>query len=425
MNLKIKIRKDYTSLLLIFLFLMENCFYLINTSKINILGKFAYTDIWMIFLILVLLYAFFKYRKAKTTYQYSYIILALCLLTFTSAIQQNRITDQPLMLGFRPQRLYFVLLLSYFPIRKLIGSKKLDIERLIYGIYKLGIMSALLYILQVLVYPDARFIYAIINNSNGGTRIYIDSTVIHVAGMIALYQYCKKYHIKYLLSYIICFCYVFFVSRGRLELLAYLASSFVGVIFTRNFTKKRFLIVLAVIIGGFIFLNTSYADTLFNSIRVAQTATTAQGNTMAIRYEGRELYMSQMSLSLQSMLFGCGYPNLTYSKAVTRAGLNRNIGLNDNGIFGFAYIYGLIGVAVIIVLFVKLGWNAWKYYKKTSNNIFIMYVVMQILLAYNIIFWYWKADGTFIMVLMLAITEELTCRRMKKHIGEQQWIRER
>lgn len=408
MNLKIKIRKDYTAVLLIFLFLMENCFYLINTSKINISGKFAYSDIWLVLLTVVLGYAFFKYRKTKTTYQYAYIILALCLLTFTSAIQQNRITGQPLMLGFRPQRVYFMLLLSYFPIRKLIERKKLGVERLISGIYKLGIVSALLYILQVLIYPNARFIYATISNSNGGTRIYIDSTVIHVAGMIALYQYCKKYRVRYLLSYIDCISYVAFVSRGRLELLAFLASSLIGVIITKKITKKRFAIVLAGIVGGFIFLNTSYADMLFNAIKVAQTATTAQGNTMAIRYEGRALYMSQMRLSWQSMLFGCGYPNQLYSAAAARAGLNRNIGLNDNGIFGFAYIYGLIGIVAIVVLFIKLGRNAWTYYKESNNNIFIMYVIMQIFLAYNIIFWYWQADGTFIMVLMLAITEELT-----------------
>lgn len=406
--MKLKIRKDYTGVLLIFLFLMENCFYLINVSEINISGKFAYSDIWLILFTVVLGYAFFKYRKTKTTYQYVYIILVLCLLTFTSAIQQNRITGQSLMLGFRPQRVYFMLLLSYFPIRKLIERKKLNVERLISGIYKLGIVSALLYILQVLIYPNIRFIYATISNSNGGTRIYIDSTVIHIAGMIALYEYCKKYRARYLCAYIICLSYVVFVSRGRLELLAFLASSSIGVLVTRKITKKRFAIVLMGIVGVFIFLNTPYADTLFNAIKVAQTATTAQGNTMAIRYEGRALYMSQMASSWQSMLFGCGYPNRLYSVAAVRAGLDRNIGLNDNGIFGFAYIYGLIGVIAIVILFIKLGKNAWTYYKKSNNNVFLMYVIMQIFLAYNIIFWYWQADGTFIMVLMLAITEELT-----------------
>lgn len=35
----------------------------------------------------------------------------------------------------------------------------------------------------------------------------------------------------------------------------------------------------------------------------------------------------------------------------------------------------------------------------------VMYIISLLIVAYNIIFWYWNADGTFILVIMICALE--------------------
>lgn len=89
---------------------------------------------------------------------------------------------------------------------------------------------------------------------------------------------------------------------------------------------------------------------------------------------------------------------------------NVNINLNDNGIFGFTYIYGLVGLVVLIVLFVRLIIKSTFVFKKTNNNFYVMYFSMLLLLAYNVIMWYWYAGGTFVLIIMICVLEEEVAR---------------
>jgi hypothetical protein len=138
------------------------------------------------------------------------------------------------------------------------------------------------------------------------------------------------------------------------------------------------------------------------------TATAAEGNTMEIRYLGRTRYLTQLCESVKTFLLGCGYPNSLYSPAAAKAGYNISINLNDNGMYGFMYIYGIVGVIVVIVLMIRMFKMSYKIFKRTDNTVFLMYMILHVCMSYNIIGWYWWNDGTFILILMLCILEYLT-----------------
>lgn len=402
------VKKNIVYIIFAFLILMDNCFYLINTDAIHITGSFAYSDIWLVAFALFFFWQFVKYIRIHEGIKYKekYLIIALCILVFVSAYQQMKLTGQGLNLGIRPQRNYLIILLSYFPIRKLFALKKLDPDEVMQGVMKLGTFAAALYILQKLVYPNAQFIYAAMNYRNGTLRMYIETSVVQLAGMVAMYYFCKNFKIKYLIFYIINFVDIFWVGQGRLEIMSFLAASAIGVVLVKELDTKRFLIVVTGIVAVFIFLNTSFADSFWEAVLSAGTARTDQGNTMAIRYIGRELYFKQLGESVSTMLFGCGYPNFLYMPAANKAGYNVNINLNDNGIFGFTYVYGFVGLAVLLILFIRLIVRSVYVFKKTNNNFFVMYFSMLFLLAYNVIMWYWYAGGTFILIIMICILEE-------------------
>lgn len=248
------VRKKIVYIIFAFLILMDNCFYLINTDAIHVTGSFAYSDIWLIAFALFFFWQFLKYIRIREGVQYKekYLIIALCILVFISAYQQMKLTGQGFNLGVRPQRNYLLVLLSYFPIRKLIALKKIDSEELIQGLMKMGTFAAAVYILQKLVYSNVQFIYAEMNYRNGTLRMYIETSVVQLAGMLAMYYFCKNFKIKYLVFYIINFIDIFWVGQGRLEIVSFLAASVIGVVLVKKLDTKRLLIVGAGIVAVFI-----------------------------------------------------------------------------------------------------------------------------------------------------------------------------
>ncbi len=412
MSLKIRIRNNIEAIILVFLFLMENCFYLVNTGKINISGKFAYSDIWLVIYLSYFFLQFIKYCRIECTYEFKWPILILCAMTLVASIQEMWLTGQNFNLGLRPQRNYLIILLSYFPIRKLFAKNKIDIDKLLKSLMIVGTLSASLYIFQKIIYNQVAFLNVMMNTRNGSLRMYIDSSLIHVAGIVALYYFCIYFKPKYIVAYVLDLVYIFWISQGRMELMAFLFASAIGVAISRNLDVKKLILLMVGMIAGIIFLSTPYADSLWNAIQTAGTASVEQGNTMAIRYVGRELYFNQLSQSVRTMLFGCGYPNELFSPAASKAGFYDHIYLNDNGIFGFAYIYGLIGVIAVILIVIKALKIVLPEIKNNSINVIVlMFIMMQIVSSYNVTFWYWKADGTFLLVIILCIAEQL--RRME------------
>ena len=412
----IKIKKNINYVFLIFVLLMDNCLYLVNTDLIHITGSFAYSDIWLIAFILYFFWQYIKNikRPMNGKYKQKFLVCALCILVVISALQQTRLTGQSLNMGIRPQRNYLIILLAYFPIRKLMDLKKISIEHLFLGLMKLGTIAACFYITQKLLYPNIQFIYAGMAYRNGTLRMYIETSVIQFAGMMSIYYFCNSYKFKYLIYYLLNFIDIFWVGQGRLEIISFFVATIIGIFFTKKLNKKRILVIIFGILLVVIFLNSSFSDSLWKAILSADTASTEAGNTMKIRYLGRKRYFEQITASISTLLFGCGYPNALYAPAANKAGYNININLNDNGIWGFTYIYGIIGLVLMLILFIKMLYQAFCVYRETNNNFYIMYLSILGILAYNVIMWYWYAGGTFILIIFMCALEEQVANINKK-----------
>lgn len=389
---------------ILFIFFMENCFYLLNISEINISGSFAYSDIWLIVYLVFWCYILYKLRKKKCVYKFKKTILFFCILIFIAALQEYYLTGQSLSLGIRGQRTILIIFLSYFAIRKFIFIKNLDANKLLNAFMLIGVFSALIYIFQKITYDYVQFIYVMINERSGSARFYIDSSLIHISGLFAAYKYLTSFKLKYLSIYIIDLIYVFWVSQGRLELMSFLFATIVGALITKDFNLKKLFIIIFIIVCLGVFFSSGYIEQILDVMKNVDD-TSIEENTMAIRYLGRMLYIMQLTESWNTLIFGCGYPNLLYEPAVIKAGLDMNINLNDNGLWGFVYIYGLIGLIFVIILFVKFIRFAFNLFRKKENLFYLMYICFIVILSYNIIFWYWRYDGAFLLIVVLCLLE--------------------
>ena len=134
-----------------------------------------------------------------------------------------------------------------------------------------------------------------------------------------------------------------FMLKTRLLMLSYFGVLIIAfIIWKRNLALKviaSFVLVgiIPVVINTEIFQNT--LEAIF------------EDNPNDIRSIGKEYYREQLS---KSPIIGRGYINTDWQPAYVGAGMNRQIYLNDNGLMGFTFVFGILGLIWFIVWFIML-----------------------------------------------------------------------
>lgn len=404
--MKIKKSSITTLVILLLILAMENFFYLIDTDALSVQGVFNYDLIWLFILLLFMALNSIKYNifMQKINAHYKLVIGLLLAFVVISAFQCQKLTGQPVEYAFRAQRRYFITLLLYFVIRMLYYKNIIKDDLLEKGLLWLGAFSVLLYLFQVIAGNDFEFIHIHANERYGTLRLYVDSVLCVIIGFIGLNNFLKTKNYIYLFFVALTLIYELFVSKGRLEFLAFSFSMLFGILLMKKYTKTKFVVICVVLIGIMLFLNSQHADYIMKGINAMENQK-IQDNTMYGRMIARENYFKQLSQSKQTMVFGCGYPSTLYSIAAKRAGLNDKMPLSDNGISAFIYVYGYGGLAVILLCLAKMLRMAQRLYKEQGEYIYIMYIVFTIALSYNIVFWWTRASWTAVTILLMCQME--------------------
>lgn len=402
--MKISKRTIISYWIVVFLVMMERIFYLINVDSFRVMNVINYATLWFGLFVLFLLYHFIVYKlfKKKCSLYFGTDILGLVILTIIAMFECKSLTGQSLLQGFMPQRNYIFVLLSYFIIRKLYAFELVIPKKIKKGVVIVGIISVLLYSLQILLYNQVQFINVYQNSFQ--VRLYVDSVLCVIIGFIGIDRYLKTYRLRYLLLVGLTLLYEFAISKGRLETVAFLTSVIFGILLMKRGGVKRVIIFVAVVVMAVIFLNSGYADRFFEAINVFGS-NDAGVNTMALRVSARASFAVQLSQSAKTMLFGCGYPNTSNVAASAMIGYNKNYSLVDNGIYAFIYVYGILGLVIFVKWFVKMFRCAWKCFKKFGDYIYILFMIFNTMLLYNITFWWHKPSWTFMMVIIMSIME--------------------
>lgn len=405
--MKIEKKKIRALILIIFIILMQEFMYLIDVNKISV-GPFKYSDIWLVFFILYFLYQEINNKKNnQLKNKFSKEIIILCIFVLIASIQSFRIIGQPIIQGLTPQRNFLILLLSYFPIRKLFNKEKICEKTFFKGILFIGLIQVILYCIQQQIYEQFVFVNVMANYRYGSIRLYIDTVIIDFMILLSGALYFKTYKLIYLIMIISGFIYQLTVSKGRLEIMMLLVSLLIGYLLARGKTIKSILLNI-VLLGLFIvvlnlpFIRSFWIDIIDSIYLMISNNSDLSKNTMAIRDMGRELYWNELTKDTLSLVFGCGYPNINYEPALFKSGINQSILLQDNGIFAYIYVYGIMGTLPIVSIFIKILKYSWKI---KTNMMPIMFSIFLILLSYNILFIWWKPDWTFIFIIFICYLE--------------------
>ncbi len=399
--------------------LIENCFYLVNLDSINIRGIFNYDDIPLVLSIVWSIYVLIKYREVKVKkYIFKYEILFTFILVILSSIRGMQLYGQSILLGMRAQRFFLIFFLMYFPLIKFIYAderNRISIEKMIYG---LGSLALLIYTTQYFFSSKILFLYVRESSRYGGTRLHFDSTLISLLFFLVIQKIFEGKKLKTNTNLmILLIIYNIFIIRGRLVILALLVSSIAIILIW----KKNLLIKIPVIIFGiiaFVFLLmtpllSEYASILDTDVRNAD-------QNYTIRQLGKENYLSQLK---DSPITGRGYINELNERASEAAGIEKGYYLNDNGITAFVFMYGVIGGAWIISLFLKIYVYGFKMYIKQKKYVYIAYIIYLTTLLPNILQFYWGWGPIYTIIIICNLEIDIDKLRKNEEICDGAYIK--
>ncbi len=362
----------YMLLICILLVLNSKIFYLINIDALPI----AFKDIALIAALFFECYVIFKLWRTKVYYRYNMFILAVIPLAVTSAYMSTKTYGQTFMMGILPQRDWIVWMFGYFPLIKLLRNQRITVDRVLAMMYKIAVIYLAIVTVQYL-FPQLPILHVHSNIRYGEVRLYVgDSPIMLLAGY-SLYQFLKKHSVQHALFFTWCVVLESVIMKGRAGTISMLVAVLICLFVEKNSINKKFLHFLFALIAGIIFLQTNMGQNLIATLQGREDLMTGH-----VRDVGRMLYLELLSKNWMTSLFGCGYANANWGPAVfyiMGSGRYQQEGLSiltaDNGMYGFALYYGLIGIIWAVSMYLYCFKHAWKIYQNSGNFMFMFFLI--------------------------------------------------
>lgn len=306
------------------------------------------------------------------------IQIAVIVLAITSSIQANLYYSQPITLGLRAQREDIVFPLVFLSYLVLFYNKKISKNAIINVILMFSFLEMLLGLIQVFLGSDYKFLSAVMTERYGRTRLFMDISFPILSSFICLNSLIKGKHIKKSIFVIVLtFAFLILVVQWRMPLVAFIISMIICSVFISEiaFIKKIFVSIF-IIVGVLLFVNTDIGSNIFNIILGQEEV-----DTSLIRDNGRDLYLGVLG---KYPLFGGGYPNITWPEAAINSGYESKIYAVDNGIFGYAFYYGFVGVFYIVFLNLYILIKSIRVFKYKKDVYIIGYVLYSAFALYTV-----------------------------------------
>lgn len=407
MSLKIKVPNVSTSLFFLTVLSMQEFAELIPTTLFVIPGLFKYSDIGIIASIVFFIWSYFGVKsKEKVNYTYAKYIVAFLIIMFISLVMPDYFFGQSIILGFRVKRKLIICFLLYFPVTRLLKTGQIGYKQLLKILFIVGTFELIVYTLQYLLVDIVTFTYIDTTEMRyNSTRLRVPYLLPLILGLKCLSDVMtgKVKKMRGIAMHTIYFVWAFFllviICKHRAP--ALILACTIGlayVIWKKKLTVKILsgIIVFAILVL-FVF-NSTLVYQMFDSTMQGIFNSLTGDISLSIRQSGQAYHLQRL---LQSPIFGFGPPHNNNSAAYYASGAAYGFYLIDNGIVGFMYVHGIIGVIWLVLLFIKSYRMSWNLYKKKISYLFILYFFFETANLYIGMHWYYSYTLPFVMVLVM------------------------
>lgn len=406
-----KKRLNISSILLVLTIISYEKFaYLIPYESFIIPGLLRFSDLGLVFGTCFIFWVYFCTKGEKRIkYNYKYIVCMYVLIIVISSYKANQYFGQPMFMGIRATRLQLMAMVLYFPITKAIQTGLIKRNDLLNIMYTIATIELIVYSLQFVLVNFMKFTYIDTSEIRGtSARLRFSYILPLVMGMISLGRAMdsnSKHKCLNLLYFIWSAFLLIGICKHRAPSIVLIATCIVAyIIWKKNISEKIIYGILCFTICFSFVINLDIVQLTIESL----TNKSSMNNTLDIRKAGQEYYKEKLK---ESPIFGYGWPNSQWKRAVYGSGQQYYYYIEDNGIYGFAYMYGLAGVLLIILLYFKNIKKSIKLYSLNGNAGFLLYNIFEVGNLYIGLHWYYHYY--IIPFILMFCLLEYECKEKK------------
>ena len=393
-----KIKTDKVIIMFFFILISSQSYFYLIDDKLEIL-KIQPSDLALIFALFWAAFILGSYQKLNLKrMQFAGYMVFFAALIFLSSLQSQLLFGQSIKYGLIQQRRLLIWIFVYFAIELALIKGKFNYEQLVSMIRIIGRIELAIYISQYFLYDYIHFLYVSVSSRYNDVRFYFTPTLLDFLFMIEMDFFLNKYNskrekIKSGITIVLILFEVMIVQKFRLTTMA-LICCFVLCVLIKRFSKAiKFIYVMIAVLGICILLNT----TMFRDIIEQFSLGFTDYGHFGIRADARKLYLEMLA---KHPFLGGGYPYI--EDALEASGYYKRMYLVDNGVFGFIYIYGGVGIIWIAALWTKLIKMSRKVFENKNITYFLLFYLFFIVTCINELHWYYDSGiGVFILSLCI------------------------
>ncbi len=321
------------------------------------------------------------------------IFIGLIMLSILfSVLSAAYFHNQSIPITIYESRPFFMLLFYLF-----LHYTKPDEKWLLNLLLYMGIASGIVYIMQNYLYP-LRITEAKMFFDRGTLRINLPgSNFRHIAFFLCVYFFFRTNEKKYGFGALLMIA-VAFISAFRTIVALYCAISLIYLLISKKVKNKFALIAVSALIGISVFFT---FQNIIIEMRTSAERETSQGSDY-IRVIAAKHFLKDMKSEAQ-ILFGNGEPSerSSYGRRLVLISKKYGFYLNDIGILGSYYKYGLFYIILI------LGFFIWILYVKLPENIYFLklFIIFQICSMFTAGVYIQGTSGTIILCISLYLID--------------------
>jgi len=403
-------RNSYYAVLVAFLILWHRGLYLLPSS---FLGMDRDDFLFIGGVILFLAYVIEAIKEGMVLPKTRYFIqfVAIFGLISVASLMASVTTSQGILRGFINQMGWISVALSYFLLSKWIVRGKLCYEDIERAIIVVALFESLLSIVQFYIVGTSHLFLNVKTNERYETaRLYINNAYILFSLSFLSRRLAKGVDVsKTIVLLISLFIPVVTIIKSRIGIIAAIFVIAGTYVFSKiessprtksnEVTMRKQILRGAILLFGVVLLyqasRLNLVQDFINAINNPITDRSSMDRMNAISF-----YMEKWASSPFTKIFGYGYTTKEMS-------LYRYI-LADNGIFGFLFVYGLVGLIWLVVFAFRTIKDGWLIRKKSGNaGLFIMAITNYIGLSVTYYLGYYFVYSLLLVLLIEAeIIEE-------------------
>ena len=407
----IKKRNLATWLFFFTIIALENFSWLIPYDDYMI-SSLKFSDIGVLLALIWTAYVYVKYKPKKNKYKpmiWPGLFFAVILI---SSMVCNSKFGQSLGLSIRQVRYLIVCFLLYYAIFRALKFGVLKKEDIVKIIKFQGIAESVIFILQWVLIDKFVFLYTGATFEYANARLRVSYMMPFFLMYLSLNDYMNgKDKTKNLfLAFLGAFILVA-VCQHRAPTLIMLVTFIIGFLLWKKGASKKILIAA---LAGTILIAFISNSTLIQSALNVLFNGASEGNTLTIRNAGRLYYFQQLT-NYNAWITGLGQANINCSRAYSAAGNLLHYYLVDNGIFGYLYCYGVIGIVWILAFYISILKKSYYLFKHDRKYHFLLYIIFEIGNLYMGIHWFWYYTAPFVLFICLLDWEYQESKENKEN----------